>query len=572
MAINERYPRLLECIHHASFDIWDDYIFTGTYDIRANWIRRQTKKVGYERLAISKVVDEIDGLLESYPTEDAKDVEERDSWYRTKAAARDELVKTLQKIETWVEEHKVEQHGDRGAAKSKRAKFYDEKAWAMIPSMEPRVLRLCPSYKKAMTLVSKLNDRNWKTLQAKLEAEREAAEEYRSELDAAEEAALDGPQSWREQMEANHLRAQIAEPAVALIKKLATIVTDRLNIGQKDSAVADPDIIPIVLREVYREYRQLDNSRKPKIDGNPYQPSIQDSRSVYQEIIKPRIGLLKDALRIEAARTLKCPLCKRKDVTSRFEYDGLLLHISSKHATMIAGFEAWRPRKNSFATQAMLFAWDRIPWPTNLPISAMHHTATGKWDLNEDIEYMALPPPVNYLVVYQDAFANRKASSTLGRVNTEFIENIIYAAKQFRTGSFPSMFIAQVSFQFALHKYRLTTERGPELAIWRPLHLALLRTGLDDLFDGFQCQFCHDGEHHSKNNKFLNKGQPFAELMHHYEVEYYHRHPIDQWTTRSMRFPSSMQLYTALHEEDKEDALHVFDRLFPITHDSSKHS
>ena len=439
----------------------------------------------------------------------------------------------------------------------------------MVPPLDAAVLRLCPSYKQAMGLVSKLNDRNWKTLQAKLEAEREAAEEYKRELEVAERAMQDGPQNWREEIQAQDRRRQVAEPASNMINEIATRITLRLNIGQENSLVADPDIVPVVLREVYREYHQLDDCQKPQILNKPYLPSIQDSRTVYQEVIKPYIGLLKDVSRIEAARTLKCPLCKRKDITSRFEYEGLLLHISAKHAAMTAGFEAWRPRKTLFTRQAMIFAWDQILWPINLPIAAMHHTATGKWNLNEDTEYVAATPPVNCLVVYKDAFANRQASSEQGKPNNEFVENVIYAAQQFKSGSLSSKFIAQVAFQYALQKYRLDHEGDPDLKIWRPLHLALLRVGLDDLFDGFQCQFCHDAEHHSKNNRFLNKGQPFADLMRHYEVEYYHRHDPELWTTKSMQFPSSMQLYTALHEKDAEDALLVFEALFPIKDDRS---
>lgn len=559
-ALVKSYPDLFRCIHFATFDRWDVYQCTGKYDPIPDWLKDLGSKRGYERRAIFGAIAEIEAFNASDPGQTLKSDEDKNVWYEAKASQKDDLVRELQLVENWVEEVKREKMDAAKKIKEERVTYFENLANEMEPPLTPDTLHLTVSFQRAILIAKPPSLRSWQALKPKLEVDRKDAE-----------------QILREEEKDKHLRVEnvlfrnitIASQRVVTSTLGSTIIlaiADKVLQGLVNrngfTTVADQDLIPLALKLIRKEYNLTDNALKPSDENGPYRLLLADAKRVFDLKIGPMIDSWDDEDRIMAATMLKCPLCTRYHMNTRWKFADLLWHVSQIHAPTSIGFGLWRLRKGN------VFAWHRIAWPNNLPILAEHQSIPGKWDLDEDSdEYQHEPAPATGITYIEDAFEYRRASSKLGHANNEFVKNILYVAEAFHLTSIDSKYVAQIAFEFALQKYHMTSDTGPDFEVVGDLQVSLLKAGYHTLFDGFKCAWCCAQPDPSKNNRYINRGQPFGDLAHHFGNYY---HPRHEWTTECIQFRSVEDLYVALHEPDHTDALRVFEGLFPEVEDYSK--
>ena len=556
-ALIKEYPELFNCIQHATFDKWDNYQCVGTYTPTPSWLKNPGDKIGYERLAVANIIEEIEKLRSADADGNVKSTEEIDEWFASKAKSTSDLITKLQSIENWVECQRRKKLDDGKNMKDLRAAFFEKKAITMDPPLELAALQKTQSFNRAILIAKLPSEKSWKVLSKKLEVERNLAEQIVKE--DSEDNKLTYSERYRMfcvTRPKDHF-SNLNPPELNAPLGLVDDIIRRLEIGGDSSNIADQDFIPLVLKEVHREYYKLEpSSKETSLDGS-YRLLLEDARNVYIHRLEPIVRAWDSEPRTKAATRLKCPLCSRKDVNRRWSFIGLMDHIGERHASTIMEFSHWRKRGH-------LFLWNRIEWPPNLPVLADHHTATGKWNLDDNCDYQQLPrPSMACSENYDSAFKNRRVSMELGvqgSANNDFIENILYAASELRATSLAPEYITQVVFQFALQKFKLSCDTAPDFDIVEPLQVALLRTGNHTLFEGFRCQWCCEQPEPSKSNRFINRGQPFGDLMRHFSTFF---HPRHEWTTRSLKFRSVEDLSFALHQPEHIDAFQVFNRLFP---------
>ena len=486
--------------------------------------------------------------------------EDKEAWYEAKANQRDDLVRELQGVENWVEEVKREKMEATKKLKEERVTYFENLASEMEPPLPPDTLHLTVSFQRAILIAKPPSMRSWQALKPKLEVDRKDAEQILKEEE--EDKNLIVEHVLFRNITMTSQQVVLSTPGSNIVLAIADKVLQRLVDPNSFTTVADLDLIPLALKLIRKEYDSIDNALKPSDQNGPYRLLLADAKRVYDLKIEPIFRSWNDEDRVTAATMLKCPFCTRYHMNTRWKFADLLWHVSQIHAPTSIGFGLWRLRKGN------VFAWHRIEWPKNLPILAEHQSVPGKWDLNEHSnEYQHEPAQAAVTTYIEDAFEDRRASSTLGHSNNEFVKNILYVAEVFHPVSIDSEYVAQIAFQFALQKHLMTADTGPDFEVVGDLQVALLKAGYHTLFDGFKCRWCCAQPDPSKNNRYINRGQPFGDLARHYGNYY---HPRHEWTTECIQFRSAEDLYIALHEPSHTDALRIFESLFPEVEDDAK--
>ena len=552
-----KYPGLPEYIRPAAFDHWDNYQFAGTYQERPEWAKTPAHRTGYERLAIAQAIQDIDHFLEKNLGQ-----EEQNSWFSRKENARDETMQELQHAEAFFELWKRKKNTSTKGLKEKRATFFQQRALAMNPPLDLAAITKMPSYLRSIIISKEPSERSWLMLQPKLEQERAAAEKLEKRENMAPELVEQRQRKALEYLELRDRRNKYLFREQFVVLTIADSVIRRLGIKDGDSDIDDRDLIHIILRGVYTKYYELSEADKPKGKNGSYRLLMDDAKLVYEMKIEPIFSSWKNYPRSTVAKELKCPGCTRKDVNTRWKFEELFNHIYERHAHQAGDFSFWRidPAELPRLTN---FPWCRIEWPSNLPMLAVHQKSSGRWNPNSDSEYECSPPSYDK-IPHHDAFHSRCVSFHMGPPGTEFVGNVLYAAEQLRGSKLGAKFRTQIVFQFALQKYRSTNGGSPDFEVLDALQLALLREKHYDLFERFRCSFCCEQPVQSKNNKFVNRDQPFGELIQHYRSGLHTSwHPMSEWTNKLILFPTAEHLSAALVESGNEEALRVFVELFP---------
>ena len=507
-------------------------------------------------MEIANAIEELEALRSPDARGNSKSAEELEEWFALKAKTKNDLVKKLQSIENWVELLKRKRFDEGKSTKDIRAVYFEKMAMTMNPPLELVALKKTQSFNRAILITKQPTERAWIMLKKKLEVERHLAEQIVQE-DIEDKLAISES---HDMFRVNPPRDHLAVPDTPDLDALFALVDDivqRLGIKNNISTIADQDIVPLTLKEVFREYSQLERSSGPTSGISPSCLLLKDAGKVYVHKLEPILKAWDNEDRTKAATRFKCPLCTRRDVNRRWGFVGLMYHIGERHAPNTPEFGHWRIRNSKFP-------WHHVEWPRNIPILTDHHTATGKWGLDDDVDYQQFVRPTAVpMEKHESAFKDRRVSVELGMqgsTNNDFIQNILYAASELRTTLLAPEYKTQIVFQFALQKFQLACDTTPDFDVVEPLQVALLRAGHHTLFEGFRCQFCSEQPEPSKNNRFINKGQPFGDLMRHFSTFY---HPRHEWTIRSLKFRSVEELSMALHQPEHGDALQAFDRLFP---------
>lgn len=546
------------------FDSWGHYESTARYS-STGWHRSgHGQQRGFELAAITKQLQDVENFLDSgedgIPSE-----EEIDAWYAPRIEANQEFMRIVQKIENWSERNSREKVRGASNQKLEREKFYKAHALSMDPPLQAAALERIPAYQRAANISKAPSERSWQLLLPKLKEERAAAEkQVRDEQERLDRVELNQNLSMEYAKIMNH-RSSEDSLEQELILKLANEVLENIHTEIPVGPIDDADFVLLVLRAVREKYYHLDESERPDAygTGGKHRLLLDDAKMVYELKISPTIETWNDSARSKAARLFKCPACTRTDINLRYTFAQLFCHLNEKHSGQIGDFGILRAEKLQLPV-GVRFPWCRLEWPPNLPILAEHHNSTGRWDPNDDSDYVLAPlkPAKTFTLI--SAFEHRSVSATAGSGNGNFVDNIIYAGTLLRHTPLMAKYQTQIALRFAVDKSALTDEPSTigDLAL---LDLARIRTGNYALFDNFRCKACCDTPEPARNNKFVNKCQPFGELANHFKTHHFHL----SWVSDMLVLPSEAELWLVLTEPEMEPAMDVFSKLFPRHEETS---
>ncbi len=559
-SIRSKHPKILECIPHGLFDSWGHYESAGNYT-HSGWHRiGHGQQRGFETASITRQLHEVEGFLAS--GQDGKRTEEEiEAWYAPRLAANLSFVKQVQALEDWVEKSNREKLRDAGQQKTERERFYKDRALAMDPPLQAAALELIQAYKRAIAIPRVPSERSWQVLYPKLVEGRVVAERLvQEEQDRLERVELNQKLSL-EYTDIMMRRSTDDTVEQALVLNLADEVLSNLDQEIPVGPIDDADFVLLVLRAIREKYYRLNESARPLAYGNAgrYRLLLDDAKMVYEKKISPSIEEWRDPARSKAARLFKCPGCTRTDINLRYTFGQLFCHLNEKHASQIGDFSILRGDLLQLPV-GVRFPWCRLEWPIKLPILAEHHTSTGRWSPDDASEYVLAPPKPVPVPVIQSAFEQREVSATDGPAREKFVDNIIYAGSHLRHTGLMAKYQTQIALKFAVEKYAMVSDEPPSIEEIPLLDLARIRTGNYPLFDYFRCKACCDTPEPARNNKFVNKCQPFGELASHFKMAHFHL----SWVSDMLVLPSETELWMALTEPGMESGLKVFDKLFPL--------
>jgi len=554
-----KHPKILQCIPHGLFDSWGHYESAGNYD-HTGWQRSgHGQQRGYELAAITKQLHEVEKFLDSGKNGEERTDEEVEAWYAPRIAANELLVDQIQTLEDWVEKNNRDKIREAAHQKSERENFYKEHALSLDPPLEAAALERIPAYKRAINISKAPSERSWQLLRPKLLGERDVAEKLIQDEQERLETVEFNLKLVKEYTNIMIRRSTEDTPEQKLVLKLADEVLKNLEIEVPIGPIDDADFVLLVLRAVREKYYRLDQAARTNGKGEKYCLLLDDAKMIYEVKLSPKIESWKDPARSKAARLFKCPGCTRTDINLRYTFGQLFCHLNEKHAWHIGNFSILRGEPLQLPV-GVRFPWCRLEWPLKLPILAEHHTSTGRWDPNDNSDYVLAPPKPLALFMPGSPFEQRSVSVMDGPALRKFIDNIVYAGALLRHTPLAAKYQTQIALKFAADKYAKFTDEAPAIEELTALDLARIRTGNYPLFDNFRCKACCETPEPARNNKYVNKCQPFGELAFHFKNSHFHL----SWTSDMLALPSEMELWLALAEPGMESAMDVFTKLFPL--------
>ena len=417
-ALSELYPGMVECIPMAMIKYSYRYQCIGEHGEEyykvPRWPDSRTlrfTKVAYDRFAVEKFMTEYDTLHpkvlrasgnheDDFSPRRGEDAlpEPVTAWVAAQKLRHTMLTKSLQSIETFVEETKCSEAINNVLAKKQRVRYFARQAASLDPPISFSILARMPSLVRAASVPKPPTESSWKALLPKLRNEQAEAQEI-------EQEALDYLEYWKSLQyrpcpkPANEKADEYADICLKRClenRKKPNVVlalANKVIAGLAHRKVADQDIILHILRETYRAYQDLDDADKPRgHNGGVHRLLMDDAKLVYEEEIEEYMENLPakegDPNKVRLW-SLKCPGCpSNKTTLSRVNhnFNSLMYHITDCHTYKIGPFRYFRvPRAEcpDFPTHfagSTGFPWCRIEWPPNLPIIRWSDKANGKWD------------------------------------------------------------------------------------------------------------------------------------------------------------------------------------------------
>ena len=502
-------------------------------------------KIRVSRSAVAEILHKLQDL-------ESQGSATKEKWLQEKSIGQKELISKLEAIEAYFMARKPDKACKARSIRKQREDFFRRHALALTPPLLPEALAKIPKYEEALAIPKPPSDRSWIELRPKLLAAREEAERIVSE-DKIHLASLVFPRDRQvelyEMTEAK--RNDRDEPHCKLILSLTDQALADLGTSVQDGSTALQDVVPLILHHVYESYHLLDSNQKPA----DHSLLMGDALVAYRQRIVP---FLKEVTDPKDLRLYKCPGCKRKDSHQLFPFEEVMRHIKIKHTQHVGSFSCFRvPNANLPAN--ISFPWYCTPWPRNLPILAEHHVSTGHWNPDDDSPYQRAPDTAAP-ILSSCAFLGRTVDIVNGPPVGHVVENIIYAGELLRNASLDGKFKSQIALRYAADKYYLSGSPPVGEAALKTLQKALVQANIKDLLEGFRCKRCqNDGDRRRGNNKFANRPQSLVNLARHY----FGHHDETQWMYEMFGLPSGPELWKALSVPGEEDALRVFDALYP---------
>ncbi len=506
---------------------------------------------------------QIDAYKETNPTE-----EEEFDWYTEKIALKDDLMEMIQKVEDWVELPKRDKRVEGQRLKAERVAFFEEKAMSLTPPLTPETLHLIPAYGRAIDIAKPPTERSWKALAPKLEVDRAAAEEMASSSnsgDADVNARLkqDRLDLYYERQNNDSLQQlrvlRVADDVIEAVLNAAQATPTQAS-SCADTTIDDQDFALIVLKKVWNQfYDDIDQDGTAALGMRLL---LDDAIMVYKLKICPVIDDWADAARSKKAKSFKCPGCTRTDVNAKYDFEDLITHLT-KHSNKLGDFTMFRKPGPEQMNSVLGGIGLVVEWTRNLPVLATHQTATGKWDPHDETPYHRFQPPNPEVNPPFRLYFNRDTVGPDDIQRGNFAANAIYAAQKFKETKLHAKYKTMIAFKYALFQWykQSRTEASPEphLTALDEINVELMKIGEYDLFHGFRCPKCVDASL-ARLRKFAEKDQSFSDLLVHFKAA----HIGENWVKSLMALPSEDELWEKLNEMGQEDALVVFENLFPM--------
>ena len=463
------------------------------------------------------------------------------------------MLESILKIEGYYVNGKFLKAEESRCTREEREQFFAEKALALNPPISQRALDMMPKYHAAIAIAGQPQERSWKEFLPKLEKDREEAETF---LRLEAECLLNPAVAAKKVQDYNATkqgREKRNHPVQLKVAAAAAKVVAEFKEQIQDGLIADSDILPMMLRRTFEEYDPDDvmqySEETPLL--------MADAVNVVSEIITPFLLALD---KMEALKMLKCPGCNRNDTKKLWEFDMLMLHVFEKHAPMVGGFRYFRVPK-AYLPEHTIFPWFCINWPKNLPMIAKHHKATGEWNHADIYEYQQEPRVIPRIFSHC-AFDGRSVSHDLGFYPDQFWQNIIYVCQALKNSPLNPTFTTQIALKFALWKhYLIYPGRSVGSHALVKLRIALVKEGLQNVFENFSCLECFEDEDRlRRNNKFAERPQTLKKLNDHFSGFHQDTH----WAVNMFKLPHEGELWEALNEPANKGALDLFNRLFPV--------
>jgi hypothetical protein len=478
---------------------------------------------------------------------------EYENWEAEKLAETQSLMAHCTRIEEFQTKYRAEQPRHRFT----RQEFFVAQAAKLSPPMSIDVMEKIMAYKMSLDSNHEPTLRSWTDLKKKLLPHRAAAEELRDlELQNKQYYILAvKPPAIQVFIQLHNLRSRAINGSRMLLPEQSFVIAlaQKELINCKSRAVADADLVLLVLKGVYNTYQQLSVGERPRgtnydMTVGPYQLTLDDAAMIIHEVIQPEVRGWNDSVRTrETLERFKCVGCVRKDCTTRYTFDRLFQHLHEIHATYVAEGEdfhkLYRPF-NSGTNTCLSFPWYTVLWPKNLPIAASHHEVSKekKWLADVEVPYIPLAPPEAV-----PAFLNRHPFDNPDIDATDFAGNLCYVAAKLRPTTLHILCQIRIALKYALDRY---FDHAP---LPRPILdefiecLPKLRAANEDYNLTFNCGVCKRNPNiphsviHTRPDTLIKLQTHFSKI-----------HSAHDWTKSFLDLPSDTQLAKALEDADEE--------------------
>lgn len=444
-----------------------------------------------------------------------------------------------------------------------RAEFFSARAQALVPPLCEAVLEKIPAFRHACKQAKPPTERAWQALLRKIEL-------FRSQAEEQAKARPDDPA--RRTCYQNCVASREEKGLDPLIKQLASSVIEDLTKAE----TSDEDFVHLVFRGVWQRYQELPTHERPLAhdydvvkggDDDPYYKlCMDDVQQILKTEIEPHMNAWVSSRRYKALESLKCPICIRKDHSTRWTMNALLPHLL-RH-----GSECGSDMKELYDISIEVgtvtsFAYSAIRWPRNLPMLAPHQTPTGHWDPDDDSPYHKLlpsklrehPEPIS-------AYQGRKARLSDEVTSDEFVDLIMHASDAFSGTSIDAEIKTQIAWKYACDS--LVHAPVEPIENLKSITFAFIRTGNFSLLSSLSCKICAKyGGNPRQMSRFGKRKFALSQLLGHLITE--HRYDFKDgrkdWKTELLTMPSEEDVYHALQGDDMKSARVVFDVLFPVS-------
>ncbi|KAI9808365.1 MAG: hypothetical protein M1826_004336 [Phylliscum demangeonii] len=542
---------LQECVPFGILDSWGRYEMAGYYE--KGWTRScHGRSKIYGKADIARLVAEWEEMMQPDESGAPKTQDQVSEWLDLKRAERDRVVKAAQQAEHWVEKSIRDRVGKNVGIKQDRAAFFEERAKALDPPLDPSALKLIQAYKRSVEIARPPSERAWKALLPKVEQERAAAQhaiaERRERLARSERES-------KERSEYMRMVTRRATGDSVEQRLIGTMADDVLKeLDERMPPVADTDYVLLALRGVRQRYYQIAEDFAARLEQPlHYRLLMEDARWVLEKKISLRLHPW-GPVRCAAALLFKCPGCPRTDTHLKYTFDSLLCHLRKKHASPLGEFKYLSREALEHTTT---LHWLSIEWPINLPVLAVHHVATGKWDPHDASPYLEYRDPAKYGPT--SAYDGRRVCHG-GPATPDPVRYITHAGALLDPTPLEGKYKTSIVLRFAVEKSRafhVDPSFAPPVTDLANLPLTLIRAGLFDIFDRFKCAACV--LHGADSARDTLKVHSVGSLIQHFTL----KHASRDWTQEMLKLPDDRELWAVLTRPGMETALKAFETLFP---------
>ncbi|KAL8939258.1 MAG: hypothetical protein Q9216_003460 [Gyalolechia sp. 2 TL-2023] len=461
------------------------------------------------------------------------------AWLDEKIEAENTFVEKLLPIETWATNYRVQVREAATTKKQEKLTFFIGKARSMDPSLNLPALMKLECFRHAIVSKAKPSERAWKSLEKKV----------RSEQQRKPVTTIQAQNCIYYDFEL--IEEEDGNPNFEyIIVKNAKEKLDRIFKHEKDTLLLpmpDDDFMRSVLEELYVKNQQTMAEDDPNL-------TMDHARLVCDKILKPAIAENASEDRQRAVAQLICPACEDGNTRKQEDFVSLMNHIWNEHLEQGPGSEGINLRRVKQTQQ--IFPWKRLKWPESLPILAAGEVAS------ECKIRMIKPARELYADDGPGAFDDRVAATYMGEGNSDFVEDVLFAASLFEETRLEDKYRTQIALEYGCQ--RLSKGSPPPRARFEDLQTALICNGIPGLFEGFRCRECCEAARLGGTvGYFARSVKPLAKLGEHY----FSKHDPASWSEKMLSLPSPQELLAQLRLSRNRKAWSIFSQLFPIETD-----